>query len=288
MDEAIICNVSSAACEHPECEKDCPRTGEQPKKISQTEALQTKQWTLFTAIFFYFILSSSMLILNKAALLRFPFPITLAAAQAASSAGLLHLLKILGVLDYQAVSLRKLMSWKWVAVVWTVPLVCNFNALAYVSVEAMMTFRSLSTVFVAIVDHLFLNEQITRIQIFACAIISIGGILYALSDFQSSLRGWIWGISYSASTVANVVYIKHVFNLQTQMSSWEKTFLNNFASLPFLIVIALQEDISSASERIFRISSGDIFIILLSCLGGFGTTSLDEFAFSFFSMNIHF
>ena len=136
-------------------------------------------------------------------------------------------------------------------------------------------FRSSTTLFVAAIDFILLGTHLSYRQILACAMITAGGIMYAMNDLESSLLGWLWGSLYAIFMVLNSVYIKHVFNHQFEMSAWEKTFLNNFTALPLILAWAIQEDIVTATIRLSELPAVDLLVVVLSCLGGFGMNWLE-------------
>jgi drug/metabolite transporter (DMT)-like permease len=250
----------------------------------QGSGISTEKSALFLPFLIYFALSSSMLIINKATLARFPFPVCLAAVQTVSSAVLLCTLKWVRIIRFDVITLEKLLAWKWVAIAWTTPFICNFYALKYVSVEAMMTFRSTSIIFVVIADYFVLGSKVTIQQFFSCILIAGGGFVFAWNDSSTTFRGWAWGLLYSMGMVANSVYIKHAFNQQVNMGSWEKTFLNNFTASPLIMLLACQEDVSGAFVRLSQMPSSDALLLLLSCFGGFGMNATN---FIQYSSHIH-
>jgi len=247
-----------------------------PINAGQVEGVQllvVKREQLIASVC-YFFFSSTMLIVNKAALNSFPFPIFLAAIQTFATVVVLRALKFAGYLHFPPLQLKKVWSWKFVAVVWTVPFVCNFNALKHVRIEGMMMFRSSTVLFVAAIDCFVLGTTISHRQILACLMITVGGILYASNDVETSFLGWMWGSLYAAFQVLNSVYIKHIFNQELEMTTWEKTYLNNLTSLQLILLCASQEDTATASAQLSGLPIKKSLLVLLSCLGGFGTTYL--------------
>lgn len=69
---------------------------------------------------------------------------------------------------------------------------------------------------VPLLSHL--TRHSSQIQIMACFIISVGGLLYSWNDQHFHLEGYTWGILYSASMVFNSLYVKHAFNQHNELN----------------------------------------------------------------------
>jgi solute carrier family 35 protein len=243
-----------------------PKTQEQ-QKGDESPAISLGYFN----IFMYFLCSSMMLILNKLALNRLPFPVAITAAQTISSVLLIELLRILGCISYPNTSWLMLVRWKWVGVVFITPVILNMHAMQFMGVEAIMIFRSATTVMVAISDILILKTKITFRQMIACGIISVGSLLFAVNDMSIPVQGLFWGSLYSFSLVFNTIYIKHVFTQQADVGPWGKTLMNNIVASPLILTVSYAvEDLGRMHELLLKFSSMDFFVIFLSCVGGFG------------------
>lgn len=84
------------------------------------------------AVLTYFICSSMMLVLNKLALSRFPFPLSVTMLQTFSSVVLLQFLRLVGFINVPPMTLKTLLAWRGVAVVFVMPLIFNMQAMAHV------------------------------------------------------------------------------------------------------------------------------------------------------------
>eukprot|EP00802_Teleaulax_amphioxeia_P005501 Tamp_05505.p1 GENE.Tamp_05505~~Tamp_05505.p1 ORF type:complete len:339 (-),score=13.27 Tamp_05505:1936-2859(-) len=222
------------------------------------------------SILLYFVCSSTMLVLNKAALNRLPFPVIVTTFQTISTALLISCLRLAGVVKYPPMSASKVKAWRGVALIFSVVLLCNMGAMRHVGVESMVMFRSSTTILVAICDLVILGTKISLRQFVACCLIFSGGAVFALHDVTTRAVGWMWGVLYAGSMVLNTIFVKHVFNQQAEIGVWEKTFLTNFMSSPLLLLLTIQEDRAEAIRRLQEFSHVDFFVLILSCLGGFG------------------
>ena len=151
------------------------------------------------------------------------------------------------------------------------------KAMRLLTVETMMMFRSIATVAVALGDSLILGSQLSRRQMVACAVISLGGSIYASSDLRFNARGYAWGLAYALSMVVNTIYVKFSFEQNKGMNSWEKTYLNNLLASPVILLLSfLTEDMSSLHRKVVEIELLPLFWVLLSCVIGLGSLGIQE------------
>lgn len=224
-------------------------------------------------VILYVAFSSSMLVINKSALLEFSYPVLLSAIQTLSSALFIWLGRYNGIIDFFSITLSNIWHWRVITLAFVTPLVLNMKAVESMPVESVMVFRAVSTVFVGLCDYVFLHVTITPLQRMACCVISFGGCVYALNDNQYSLTGYIWGSLYAASIVFNTIYIKYSFDKLPEMSSWEKSFYNNLLSSIILLVVSfIFEDHTKTIETIRHMSLFGHAAIVTSCIVGLGMT----------------
>eukprot|EP00960_Hanusia_phi_P008213 235047-Hanusia_phi.AAC.1 len=146
------------------------------------------------------------------------------------------------------------------------------KAMRLLTVETMMMFRAIATVAVALGDRLVLGSQLSSRQMFACAVISLGGSIYASSDLRFNASGYAWGLAYALSMVVNTIYVKFSFERNKEMSSWEKTYLNNLLASPVILLLSfLTEDTSSLLRKLTQLEFLPLFWVLLSCVIGLGS-----------------
>jgi drug/metabolite transporter (DMT)-like permease len=223
-------------------------------------------------IVLYMLCSSSMLVINKASLNVFPFPLFLSTIQTTSSAILIIVSRGIGRVQFAEVTVQKLWAWRSIALAFILPVMLNMKTVQVVGVETAMVFRAISTVAVAFGEYWCLGVSITRRQVVACALISFGGLLYAFHDVESSFLGYFWGTLYCLSIVVNNVFIKHAFNCHAEMTPWEKTFYNNLVSSPMLLAFAaVYEDTARVSVESLRLSMDAKLLLGLSCVAGLGS-----------------
>ena len=224
-----------------------------------------------SALFFYFLCSSTMLVFNKAVLRLLPFPLMITGIQTLSTFLVLESLRLLKCIQYAPISFAKMLSWKWAAFSFAFPLVFNMQAMKYVGVETIMAFRASTTVLVALMDYFFLKSNLKEHQYFACAMICFGGCVYAANDSSICHAGLLWGSLYAGSLVLSTTYIKFLFTQESDIGAFEKTTLNNLTSSILIVPLAFHvEDFRHANAILQELSIFELSIVSLSCIGGLG------------------
>ena len=84
------------------------------------------------------------------------------------------------------------------------------KALQFLHLETVIVFRTLSVVFVAAGDVYFLGQSFSSSKLCGMALICVGGLIYASTDLNFHMTGYLWAAGYLFATVFNTVYIKQV------------------------------------------------------------------------------
>lgn len=219
----------------------------------------------------YVGISSSMLIVNKAAVHALPYPYFVTNLQMIASVVVLYGLKLAGVLKFPNPNLAKLKSWAGVTTVWLLPILCNMRALQLLNVETVMVFRTMTVLGVASGDVFLLKNSMNLVPFVGLLTITMGGILYGAYDISYNREGYIWASMYWFTMVANSLYIKMVFNVSSDMSTWEKSFLNNLLTVPVLgLWSAHSEGLQPCIAAFQALSTKGMMLVLLSCVMGLG------------------
>jgi len=232
----------------------------------------TSSRAAMVAVLVYVLCSSTMLVVNKAAMNALPFSNTVSALQTGVGAVLLYVCRAAGAIEqFPAPSLEKVGMWTPVVVVWIIPIALNMAAMRYLTVETLMMFRSITIVLVAVGDYVVLGNSLKSRQKLACVVISVGGIIYASNDISFHFVGYLWGVSYSFAMLVNSIYTKFAFNQNKAMSTWEKSFLNNMLATPIMMgCMGLFEDMSQMRTAFVSMSAMQGAFLALSCVMGLG------------------
>jgi len=118
----------------------------------------------------------------------------------------------------------------------------NNLCLKFVGVSFYNVGRSLTTVFNVILTYFFLNERTSQRALGACSLIVLGFFLGVdQEDSGGSLNWWgvFFGISASICVALNSIFVKKFLPI-VDRNEWKLTLYNNFnASFIFLVVIIL-------------------------------------------------
>merc|ERR1711907_316240 len=213
----------------------------------------------------YILISSTMLIVNKAAVRVLPYPLFVTNLQMIASVIAIYGMRLYGTITFPDPTAEKIQHWIGVTCAWVLPILLNMKALQLLNVETVLVFRTMTVLGVCLGHHIAMIPAIGLI------VITLGGLTYGYYDVSYNSEGYAWALGYWAAMVANSLYIKFVFNKTTDMSTWEKSFLSNAMTVPILTLMSLYSEGWSACITAFRgLSVSGLSIVLLSCLMGLG------------------
>lgn len=208
--------------------------------------------------FLYVLASSTMPVVNKSAVVNFPFPDGVLFLQLGSSVLFLFLGRALGLVSFDAtIRAEKVKAFWGVMVAWAVPMIVSMQCFKYLTVETVVVFRTLTTFAVAGGDMIIFKKTFSSLSLLSILFIVIGSIIFALNDWSFSLIGYFWAILYALATCVNALYIKHVFNevAKLDMSNTEKMYYNNLMGMPVMLILMLATEDTPA----FVTLCGEVF-----------------------------
>ncbi|CAF0932207.1 unnamed protein product [Adineta steineri] len=250
---------------------------------STTGNVKTK--TILTLLL-YCISGSLLTILNKLAIIAFPFINLLLVLQNGVTVILLLVnfyfcpltLERLPPLNFTVLKI-----WIPVVLLFVMMLTSSLFALKYVSVPTVIVIRNLSTVSVAILEYFVIGNKIDILSIGTLFGMFFGAIVYALHDLTFSIEGYIWLCVNIIGTSLYQVYIKKVVHMpeMKDIGPISMSYYNNLISLLILFILAcVMGELKSFLlyfQSIFLPKIKSICIVFLSCILGF-TLSTSAFA----------
>ncbi|KAL2337857.1 hypothetical protein Fmac_012303 [Flemingia macrophylla] len=230
-----------------------------------------------------YCLSASLLsIINKWALMKFPYPGALTALQYFTSAAGVLLCGRLKLLDHDSLDLMTLWRFLPAAIIFYLSLFTNSELLLHANVDTFIVFRSVVPLFVAVGETLFLHQPWPSVKTWASlATIFAGSVLYVVTDYQFTFMAYSWALAYLVSMTIDFVYIKHVV-MTIGLNTWGLVLYNNLEALllfPLELLIMgelkkIKHDIDDETDwHSFQV----ILPVALSCLFGL---SISFFGFS--------
>ncbi|KAG0470867.1 hypothetical protein HPP92_017567 [Vanilla planifolia] len=148
----------------------------------------------------YCISASLLSIINKWAVMKFPYPGALTALQYLTSALGVLVSGWLRILDHDQLDL--LIMWKFLpaAIIFYLSLFTNSELLLHANVDTFIVFRSAVPMFVAIGETLFLKQPWPSISTWlSLATIFMGSLIYVITDYQFTLTAYTWATAYLLS-----------------------------------------------------------------------------------------
>lgn len=221
-----------------------------------------------------YCLSASLLsIINKWAVMKFPYPGALTALQYFTSTVGVVLCGYFKVLEHDRLDLKIMWRFLPAAIIFYLSLFTNSELLLHANVDTFIVFRSAVPIFVAIGETLFLHQPWPSIKTWlSLATIFGGSVLYVLTDYQFTVMAYTWAVAYLISMSIDFVYIKHVV-MTIGLNTWGLVLYNNLEALllfPLELLIMgelkkLKHDIKGESDWH---SFGVVLPVGLSCIFG--------------------
>nr|DAD39188.1 TPA_asm: hypothetical protein HUJ06_013511 [Nelumbo nucifera] len=173
----------------------------------------------------YCISASLLSIINKWAVMKFPYPGALTALQYFTSAAGVFLCGKLKVVEHDPLDLRTMWRFLPAAVIFYLSLFTNSELLLHANVDTFIVFRSAVPIFVAIGETLYLHQPWPSTKTWmSLATIFGGSVLYVITDYQFTLTAYSWALAYLVSMSIDFVYIKHVISDESDWYSFGVIF----------------------------------------------------------------
>jgi len=195
----------------------------------------------------YCLASSSMTILNKAAIKAFNFPYWLCTFQNFATLLVLAVIVNLVPKGHKIFGLRVqysnqvLFTWTPAALLFCLMLVSAMSAMQTMSVTTVLVARSLTPLVTLILESRVLSVKASVRIWFSLGTILVGSVFYCMAEMEGSTVGYIWlGVNLLAAAAYHV-YVKKVIN-DLNMSTMDMVLYNNAMSIPLLIAAGVIAD----------------------------------------------
>lgn len=232
-----------------------------------------KQVSVYGVAAGYCISASLLSIINKWAVMKFPYPGALTALQYLTSAAGVVLCGWFKVLEHDRLDLLTMWRFLPAAIIFYLSLFTNSELLLHANVDTFIVFRSAVPIFVAIGETLFLSQPWPSLKTWiSLGTIFGGSVLYVLTDYQFTLTAYTWAAAYLVSMSIDFVYIKHVV-MTIGLNTWGLVLYNNLeALLLFPLELLIMGELKKIKHEISDESDWHSFQVILpvglSCLFG--------------------
>ena len=231
-----------------------------------------------------YCLSASLLsIINKWAVMKFPYPGALTALQYFTSVAGVLLCGQFKLIEHDGLNLRTMWKFLPAAVMFYISIFTNSELLLHANVDTFIVFRSAVPIFVAIGETLYLHQPWPSLKTWLSLSTILGGsVIYVFTDNQFTVTAYTWAVAYLASMSIDFVYIKHVV-MTIGLNTWGLVLYNNLEALMLfpleLLIMGEFDQMKVDSSKVSNwLSLFDVVLpVALSCLFGL---SISFFGFS--------
>lgn len=213
--------------------------------------------------------SSTMLIVNKLAVTKFPAPAVLLLLQLGSSSLALYSASRFKLISLEDISRDKARPYVSVSLAFLASLYANVKILQFANVETFIVFRSSTPVAISALDYLFLGRQLpSRRSSISLLGMFLAAIAYVETDSQFEVQAYSWVAVWYIIFCFDQVYIKHVVD-NAELSAWSRSFCTNtFACIPAFVYAVLSSEYSVAKDAVASQPIPCTAFIVLSCMIG--------------------
>jgi solute carrier family 35 len=223
-----------------------------------------------SAIAYYSICSSTLLIVNKIALHTFPAPVLLLSLQLWFAVASVYFLNGLNLI--RVVPLRWKTAVKFLPVVLSFmgTLYANAKVLQHSNVETFIVFRSSTPLVLCLCDYFFLGRQLPCVRSIVCLVgLFVSSAGYAMNDHAFNVQAYSWlAIWYVFFTTYEVV-VKHMCDT-VDVDNWTRVvYTNAMAGSMLLSATPFVHAEHVAFKSLNKLGAGTL---LASCIIGSGVS----------------
>lgn len=177
----------------------------------------------------YALCSATLIIVNKWALLHFPYGTTLTAMQFLFSAVAAYLLGIFGVVEVDALRPSKVWAFLPAVALFYISIASNLKLLQASNVDTFIVTRSLTPIITNQFEQIYLGSAPpSKKALRALILIVVGAVFYGYVERNNIVfDALLWAVIYICAMTTDSVIIKKVVT-DVQLSRWGLVFYNNF------------------------------------------------------------
>jgi len=193
----------------------------------------------------------------------FHFPSFLLLYQSVFSSVFVYILKILGLITCEDISLPLVMKWLPTNFLFVAMLLSGSYALRFLSVPMVTVFKNFTTMFVTLGDFTYFGQPLSAGIVGSLTLMFLGSIVAAFNDLEFRLDGYIWMFINCIVGAGYVLYMKIAMK-GTKLSEFGSVLYNNLLSVPMVLVLAWLDGFEGVLEYPQWSDTGFLLSILFS------------------------
>lgn len=219
----------------------------------------------------YALSSSCLVVINKWALITWPYSTTLTFLQltvswmAAMAAGKM------GLVEVDALRWSKIKAFAPACLIFFIAIACNMKLLQHANVDTFIVLRSCVPLLTRLAESAFFGTSLPSQRVLGTlALIILGAIGYVMIDEDFSITAYYWGLAYIASMVTDTLLVKKVVT-EVELTPWGLVLYNNFiASLLYPLFCFSTGEYKEVTVALSHLIDGttDYGPVLASCAFG--------------------
>lgn len=228
----------------------------------------------------YLLSSSSLLVVNKWAIMLVQKPSVLLLLQTSASVVITLALWVIGMTHLNRPTRETVQGYMLVSLVFIATIFANVKVLQLAGVNLFIVLRCSTPILVAVLDFVFLGRELPdKRSLTALFALAMSGTSYAhlRSSSQSSTSTptdprylMFWCIAWVTAFVVEMTFTKHIVD-KTKVSGWAGTLLQNaFASVWMGMVVVVDVLCLSSKEdaTAYSMDAPSVLVVGASCLIG--------------------
>lgn len=232
----------------------------------------TSSPAVWTAIAYYGLCSSTLLIVNKLALHVISAPVFLLSIQLWFAVAAVYLLSFTKFVQVQPLRWSTAVQFSPVVVSFLGTLFANAKVLQYSNVETFITFRSSTPLVLCLCDYLFLGRHLPSSRSVTCLLgLLLSSAGYAAVDHMFDIRAYSWlGVWYVSFTAYEVV-VKRLCDT-VSLDNWTRVVYTNALAGSLLAVMVPFVRGEHAVAKAVSWTPASVAVLFLSCVIGLGVS----------------
>jgi len=179
----------------------------------------------------YAVCSALLVVINKWALVWFPFGATLTAIQFATAALTVKLLGCFGIVEVDPLEYGKVMAFLPAVVLFYISIASNLKLLEHGNVDTFIVVRSCTPLATLGMDILITGAAIpSGKSVATLVLIILGAIGYVITDEGVKWSAYMWSLLYLVAMTVDQVFIKKIV-MNVKLSRWGLVYYNNIIAV---------------------------------------------------------